>query len=111
MKASMKNLIGEDQKFWFGTDGKTSVQVTAKDWSDAKSMLEKYFSGQKTLATEPGFELTRKQLPGPANTLIIIDSARFGNFMGQNIGEILKKAAGFPGGNPGRAKKPAGKPP
>src|SRR5262249_27472024 len=111
MKTSVKKLIGEEQKFWFGTDGTTYVQVTAKDWSDAKKLLEKYFSGQNTLATEAGFELTRKQLAGPANTVFMMDDGRFAYTMGQYIGEIFKNIGGFPGGKNGEPKKTEGKAP
>lgn len=109
MKASVKKLIGEDQRFWFGTDGTTFVQVTAKDWSDAKKLLDKYLGGQNTLATEPGFDLTRKQLTGPANTVVVIDAGRLAYTMGQYIGEIIKNVGGIPGGNIGEPKKPEGK--
>src|SRR5262245_32609577 len=109
MKAPLKKLIGEETKSWFGTDGTTYVQVTAKDWSEAKKLVDKYLSGQNTLSTEAGFELTRKQLPGPANTLVMIDAARFAYVMAQYISEIIKNAGGIPGGNLGEAKKPEGK--
>ena len=104
MKGSMKKLLGEEQKSWFGTDGKTNIQVTAKDWSEAKKLLEKYFSSQNTLATEPGYQLT-----GTANTVILMDSGKFAYTMAQYIGEILKNIPGLPA-NVGEAKKPEGKP-
>jgi hypothetical protein len=109
LKGSMKKLIGEESKSWFGTDGTTNVQVTAKDWSEAKALLEKYFSGKNTLATEPGYELTRKQLAGQANTLMMMDSGKFAYVMGQYFGEIIKNVPGAPG-NIGEPKKPDGKP-
>jgi hypothetical protein len=109
MKATMKKLIGEDQKYWFGTDGTMTIQATAKDWSAAKALLEKYFSGKDTLATEPGYLLTRKQLSGPATTVVLADAGKFAYTMAQYIGEVLKNIPGLPG-NIGEAKKPDGKP-
>ena len=109
MKGTMKKLIGEEQKFWYGTDGATTVQVTAKDWSEAKKLLENYFSGKNTLTTEPGYELTRKQLPGAANMVILIDAGKAAYTVAQYVGEIVKNIPGLPG-NLGEAKKPEGKP-
>ena len=42
----MKSMLGEGSDVWFGTDGKTVVQVTAKDWDEAQNLLDRYQKGE-----------------------------------------------------------------
>jgi hypothetical protein len=75
-RASIQRAVGEEMRLWFGTDGKRVVQVVAKDWAEAKALVEGYLSGAKTLAGEEAFQFTRKQLPADANMIIVLDAAR-----------------------------------
>ncbi len=108
MKETMKKMLGDGQRFWFGTDGKTFVQVTAKDWVEGKKRLEDYLSGKSTLGGDAEFAATRKQLPAGANTLVVLDSGRLAFAIGQYTGEVLKNFPALPF-NLGAAKKPEGK--
>ena len=43
----LKKLIGEEVNAWIGADGKSVIQVTAKDWESAQKMLDQYFKGPR----------------------------------------------------------------
>ena len=58
----MKQLIGEEVNAWIGTDGKSVIQVTAKDWESAQKTLDQYFKGPG-VGEDKAFASARKQLP------------------------------------------------
>ena len=90
MKSAIKKLLGEGIRLWFGTDGKQVVTVTAKDWDTAKQRLDVYLAGSATLAKEPAFAATRKQLPAEATMLVLTDAGRFVQVMGDYMLGIFK---------------------
>ena len=55
-------LLGEGARYWFGSDGKTFVQVTAKDWASAQKLLDGYLEGKSTIGGQPTFRDARKPL-------------------------------------------------
>jgi hypothetical protein len=76
-KTSMKRAMGGDeQNLWFGTDGKQVLQVTAKDWSEAKVLVEAYLDKGRALDKDPGYQFTRKQLPADVTALAVLDAAK-----------------------------------
>ncbi|MFL5339870.1 MAG: hypothetical protein ACJ8F7_06945 [Gemmataceae bacterium] len=108
-KETMKKMIGDGQRFWFGSDGKEFVQLTAKDWAEASKLLDAYVGGKSALGSDPAFAATRKQLPAAANTVILIDAGRMAYAMGQYVGDLLKNIPNIQIAI-GQAKKPEGKP-
>src|SRR5204862_1549852 len=74
---TLKKLLGEDMKVWFGTDGKVCVQVAAKDWAHAKEQLERYRDGKETLTKQQAFLATRKHLPAETSFLMLMDLPMF----------------------------------
>src|SRR5207248_41751 len=52
----MRSLLGEGTDFWVGTDGKTLVQIAAKDWTAAKALLDRYQKGEKTLGDSQAYK-------------------------------------------------------
>jgi hypothetical protein len=76
-KTSMKRAMGGDeQNLWFGTDGKQVLQVTAKDWSEAKGLVEAYLDKGRVLEKDPAYQFTRKQLPADVTALGVLDAAK-----------------------------------
>jgi hypothetical protein len=108
-KGTLKHSLGDGMNMWFGSDGKTVVQATAKDWAAAKKMLEEYFQGKEVLSGNASYQATRKELPAEANLLMFMDAARYGHYIAKTIGEMMKNLPGAPGGG-GDVKAPEGKP-
>lgn len=80
--AQMKRLTSEKMTAWVGTDGKTVVQVVAKDWDAASAALDTFLDGQKAVGDTAGFKLTRKNLPPEASLLLLLET-------GQSVTAIL----------------------
>src|SRR5262249_540075 len=81
VKKTMKKLLSEDLKSWFGTDGKRYVTLIAKDWTAAKSVLDNYLNGSPSLGSDPAYAATRKQLPSEATVLMLADAGKFAQAM------------------------------
>jgi hypothetical protein len=92
---AMKKLMGEEMKYWFGTDGKTVVQVVGKDWASAQKRLDAYLDGKATAGEQKTFQEARKQLPEQATLLALIDAPQYLQVMASVIGPIVK-AQGLP---------------
>ena len=73
----MKKMLGEDVHLWFGTNGKTVVQVIAKDFKEAQGILEQLAKGQKTIGDVPAFQESRKQMPKEATYLAFTDAPAY----------------------------------
>jgi hypothetical protein len=106
-RASARRTVGGDEStIWLGTDGKTVLQLAAREWADAKGLAEAWLSRSAPLAKDEAYQFTRKQLPPEATMLVMLDTAQtvyslYSVFQGA--------AAGLPKGPP-EAGAPAGKP-
>lgn len=103
-KVSMKRGLGGDAvRYWFGTDGKTVLQVTGTDWANAKALVEGYLAGGPGVGKDEAYQFTRKQLPAAASMLAVLDAGRAGHSL---MGLVRDASApGVPA-----AKAPDGKP-
>ncbi len=72
--AQVKRLVAEKMTAWIGTDGKTVVQVSAKDWDAASGALDRYFDNVKSVGATEGYKLTRKNLPADASILMMLET-------------------------------------
>lgn len=70
---AMKKLLGEKKTIWFGTDGKTSVQITAPDWKTASKLLEQYSKNEGTARQAKAFHNAQKELPKKTSFLVLAD--------------------------------------
>lgn len=61
-----KLRVTEKTNIWVGTDGKTVVRLTGKDWATVKGTLDAYLDGKRGVAAEKGFQLARRNLPDTA---------------------------------------------
>ncbi len=73
---ALKQLLGDGLNLWFGTDGKTFVQVTAADWDSAEKQLDGYFKGENPVGGDAAFAVARRQLPAKATVWMLIDVVR-----------------------------------
>ena len=94
-KSSLKRALGgEEARFWFGTDGKTVLQVTGPDWAAAKPLAEGYLAGGTGVGKDEAFQFTRKQLPAEASMLAVLDAGRAAHSL---IGLVRDTAGAVPG--------------
>jgi hypothetical protein len=70
---TLKRTTPEKGAHWVGTDGKVLVRLTAKDWKEAKALLEKYLAGKEQLGAGAAFKRVREQLPPEANMIVVAE--------------------------------------
>ncbi len=73
----LKKWFGEEIHVWFGTDGKATIQVIAKDWKAAQALLDQYTQGKKTVGELPAFKETRQQLPKETSFITMADVPKY----------------------------------
>jgi hypothetical protein len=105
---SLKKSQSEKSSIWLGTDGKTVIQLSAKDWATAKTTLDKYLDAKETVSSDRAFQLTREQLPADATLVLIAET-------GSTISSIMDSAKGLGQALPGfpqigEVKAPKGDP-
>ena len=88
--AQIKRTVGEKMTVWIGTDGKSVVQVSAKDWDAASSAGPVPRRPRKPLGATAGYKLTRKNLPPDASLLMMFET-------GQTLTMILDMLRGLEG--------------
>jgi hypothetical protein len=87
---AMRKMIGDGVKIWFGTDGKTVVQVSAKDWAAAQKTLDDYLDGKKRIGDDAAFQEARKQLPGQTNVLMLYNVPELMDSIRTMIGTMFR---------------------
>jgi hypothetical protein len=95
MAESMKKLVGDSAKIWFGTDGKSYVQITAKDWETAQGLLSDYLDGKTAIVNQKAYQASRKQLPAETSWIAMLDALPYVQKMGDYMSSIMK-AMPFP---------------
>lgn len=91
----IKELMGEEINVWVGSDGKVVLQVTARNWDDARKQLDVYLTGQEVVARQPAFQELRKHLSGDANILVVLDLPAYLEVFAKLIRSALR-AQGLP---------------
>ncbi|MBO0697382.1 MAG: hypothetical protein J2P46_03220 [Zavarzinella sp.] len=109
-RSSMKRALGGDEMhLWFGSSGNQVLQVTAKDWGEAKGLVEAYLDKGRALEKDPAYQFTRKQLPAEATMLVALDAAQTVYSIFGMVKDTGGQAPGFPAQLPD-LKSPDGKP-
>lgn len=93
-----KRQLKEKTTIWVGTDGKLVAELTAPDWDAAKKLLDDYLDGKNTIGSDPGFQLTRKNLPADATAIYLIETAQVITMLveqAKGIGQAIP-GGGFP---------------
>jgi hypothetical protein len=106
MKEVFTKLLGEKMTVWFGTDGKTFLQVVARDWTSAEKLLQRYFNGQ-AVGSETNFQSLRKELPAESSMVAVFDPVQFGMGMVEVFKPLLANLpinmpANFPAARKGK---------
>jgi hypothetical protein len=70
---NMKGVLGESLTSFFGTDGKVFLHVYARDWAEAREMVDRYLNGHKPLGEVDAFKEVRKGLPAESTYLYVLD--------------------------------------
>jgi hypothetical protein len=101
-----RGYLGDGMAVWFGTDGKTFLQVTAKDWRAAQDLLDRY-QKSKPLGEQPEFKEVRKGLPAEATFLGLLDVSQGGMTFLESLKHVAPPgqdlpAALRPPANPGQ---------
>jgi hypothetical protein len=110
-RTSMLKMMGERANTWFGSDGKKVISVSAKNWNDARTVIDAYLKGDKPIAKDESFQATRKNLPPEATLIFVADTARLVEMIFEAIREMTAGIPGaFPGGNFPAIKAPMAKP-
>ncbi|HVS38871.1 MAG TPA: hypothetical protein VMS17_25160 [Gemmataceae bacterium] len=78
----LKKLLGDGLNLWFGTDGKTFVQVTGAGWNEAKEELDGYWKGEYAVGADKQFAAVRKGLPADATVVMVIDMGKYSEVLG-----------------------------
>jgi len=87
--AAMKGLLGEKMTCWFGTDGKSVIQVMAADWPAARKLLDQYTKGTKPIGEVKAFTDVRKEMPARASFLGLIDTVQMFGTMAELFKPML----------------------
>lgn len=85
---AMKKLVPEKQTIWFGSDATRYIQISAKDWDTAKTLLDGFTAPKAKVEDDAAFALTRKQLPDEAGFLSLIDTAGMVGTLGDYLGSM-----------------------
>ncbi len=106
MAEYMKTLLGEGADVWFGTDGKTVVQVIAKDWSAAKALLDRYQKGEDSIGASQPYKDAVKHLSANNSIVALMDVPQYTEVMVKSIVTMLQ-GQGLPIPIPPGFEKPA----
>jgi hypothetical protein len=107
MVEAMKKMLGDGLQYWFGTDGKVAVQVTAKDWASAEKILDAYFKGGKNVGALEAYRNIRKDLPAEATMLFLADAVQYGVLAADMAKPLLGGVFPLPPGFPAKPDKDA----
>ena len=97
--ASMKRLSPEKVNLWFGSDGKRFVTVTARNWDEAKKLLDGVVEKKAKVSDDPAFASVRKQLAPYASSITLFDAAKGLTFLAEyaeGLGGVLPLPVDFP---------------
>jgi hypothetical protein len=100
---TMKSVMGEKLTVWFGTDGKSVVQVSAADWASAKKLLDEFTKGGKTAGDARAYQDARKEMPARTSFLGLFDTVQLTSM----ITDVMKPFMGNAPVPPNWPNKPA----
>ncbi len=102
---AFKNIFGEKLHYWFGTDGKVYLQVTAKDWPAAEKLLDQHFKGEKGVGSVAAYRDVRKAMPAEATFLAVADLVQYLSVMAEIAKPMIAQVYPLPPGYPAKADK------
>ncbi len=105
-KKMIESMAGEKQQIWFGSNGKTLLQVSAKDWKAAQELLAKYFSDKSTVSSNASYAEAIKHLPAQSCLHGLIDLPRYVHAMFSSMGDLFNQIPGLAGIKPSAPQGP-----
>jgi hypothetical protein len=105
---NLKRTVPEKMALWLGSNGKVVINITAPDWTAAKTILDKYLDAHETIGTDPGFKATRDQLPTQATMLVIAETGSTLTGLLDSVRAVAQAIPGVP--QIGSIKAPKGEP-
>jgi hypothetical protein len=102
---AFKTILGEKLHYWFGTDGKVYLQVTAKDWASAEALLDRYFKGEKSAGGVAAFTGVRKELPAKATMVVLADAVQYVGVIANVAKPLVAPVFPLPPGYPAKVDK------
>src|SRR5262249_44034081 len=102
----LKGMLGEGANIWFGTDGKSVLLVTAKDWAEAQSQVDGYVKGTTPLSQSQPFKDTANHRPADASVMMLVDVPQYSEALVKLIVGMLQQS-GLPIPIPPGIEKPA----
>jgi len=104
----LKSQMGERTDLWFGTDGKTVLQVTAPDWDSARRLVDQYVKNEGTVGETQAFKDAVKYLPADNSMLTLLDVPQYTEFaVKAAMGTISQFGGALPIPIPPGFEKPA----
>ena len=98
---AMKKLMGGDTvTTWFGTDGKTFLNVGGKDFAQAKSRIDAFASGDGSLGKVKAYEAIRGKLPKEVSGLMLVSAQGLTRMVGQAVGSMSGTPVAVPSDMP-----------
>ncbi len=98
---AMKKMLGGDSVTSFvGTDGKTLITVTAKDFDAAKAQIDAVLSGTNAIGASAGFQALRKSLPKKASAIFLVSAQGLVKQVGTQVGAMTGSPATLPADMP-----------
>jgi hypothetical protein len=100
-EALRKMLGGDTTNTWYGTDGKRVVSATAKDWDQARAMIDQVLgSGGGGLGASASYKAIRSKLPAKVGTLLLVSAQGALQAAAANLGAMTGRPAEVPGDVP-----------
>ena len=101
---AMKKMMGGDtMTVWYGTDGKTVLNVSGKTLDEAKARIDAFVSGENSLGKTLPFDNMRRLLPKDVSMLYLVSAQGLVKFASQTAGAMSGKPAPIPADMPKEA--------
>jgi hypothetical protein len=73
--ANMQAMFGGDTlDYWYGTDGKSVIQLSGTSWNDVETKVKAYISGSHAVGKTAAFQAARAKLPEDANVVFLVSA-------------------------------------
>lgn len=98
---NMKKLMGGDViTSWFGTDGKTFVNLGGKTFDQAKARLDAFLTGEGAVGKTKAFESIRAKLPENVTGVVLVSAQGLVRMVAQVVTAMTPNQAAVPADMP-----------
>jgi hypothetical protein len=100
VEALRKMYGGDTLTSWTGTDGKRVLMVMAKDWNEAKSMIDRVVSESVGLGASASYKAMRARFPAKVGSLFLFSAQGALQALASQLGAMSGREAQVPGDVP-----------